>query len=147
MSDGSFSKEISYVFWWWVVRILLLNILMAGGGAFLVGLEIYSAIYHQRPPQIIEDASTYVGSVTTLLGVFITAASVYLPNLKPTRPSPEARYLVAWLVMLICIVAICYLFVHGSVPPNAIVGFAMVGLAGALFRMLPNPQRAAEPTM
>ena len=77
-------------------------------------------------------ASQYI----TLLGTLLTAASVYAaPNTR--QPDPFSRYFSAPLVIIAVVLAVVLSAVWlGILPQHVVNGFALLGISGALSRLL-----------
>ncbi|MEQ1708711.1 MAG: hypothetical protein ABL864_10325 [Terricaulis sp.] len=134
--------DIKYFFSWWVIRVFLFNIVLAGSGVALIAYEMSADLLQLRETKL-EAVASYVGPLLTLVGVALTAITIYFPTSIATKPSPES-YFTAPVVILGCLVAVGALYVYGDLPENILNGFSLLGLAGALFRLQPNPQRAAQ---
>ena len=140
-------KDFRYFLSWWVFRVLILNIVLGGTGIALIAFELFADRLQLRDTTvagIVSGGLTYLGSLLTLVGVAVTAASIYGPARRATEPAPESKF-TAFIVILACTIAAGFLIVRHSLPANIVNGFALLGLAGALFRLQPNPQRAASP--
>jgi hypothetical protein len=126
-----------------VVRVLLFNILLGGTAILIIIYELSADYAGIRAPQMDKIAS-FFGSLMTFVGTAATALSIYLYKVRPTAPSPEAYWTVP-IVLSGCVICIFFLVRQGHLPDNIVNGFALLGLAGGLMRIQPNPQRAANP--
>lgn len=135
-------RDFTYFVQWSLIRVLLLNILLGGVGILLIFYELSADYTGIRAPQL-DRVAAFFGSLLTFVGTAATALSIYLYKVKPTDPSPEA-YWVAPIVLLGCAICIFFLVRQGHLPDNIVNGFALLGLAGGLMRIQPNPQRAAS---
>ena len=82
----------------------------------------------------LEAIADWLAVVVTLVAVVITALSVRLP---PVQRPPEARskYVTMWIVLAIVAFAVGYMIVKNQLlPQHTTIGFAILGLAGNLFR-------------
>lgn len=124
--------------------------------AFLIGFNIIGAIgfllivygfFHQADPQryslgIIDETATPVSQGLTLVGVLVAVYSIYFP-VHTRRAHPGSRWVtVPFIVTPLLLFAFFVLFSSGRVPDLAINGFAIMGLTGAVFRLLPYTFRA-----
>ena len=73
----------------------------------------------------------------TIVATLIVSASVWFNNNK-NPPSPVSTYFTSWIVVLACLAALAYLLFH-DLPTTLVNGFAILGLSGSLFRILPLP--------
>lgn len=103
-------------------------------GAFFV---IYGAIGSWRSftftelEKIMIPASYYL----TLFGVILTCATVYMYKGNPHPPEKFSKYVSAPVVIATCFAAGWVYATKGSLPNLVINGLAMLGLAGAFFRI------------
>jgi len=88
---------------------------------------------------ILEKWVNPISSFLTIIATLITAASIYFYSDVVTHP-PErfSKYVSAPIVIVSSIIALVYLVRNGGdIPPVIVNGFALLGLAGALFRIQP----------
>lgn len=52
-----------------------------------------------------------------------------------TPPEKLSVFLWSPIILFMCVIAIIYFFKHGSLPANTVNGFALLAIAGALFRI------------
>jgi hypothetical protein len=71
----------------------------------------------------------------TLFGVVVTCSTVYMYKGNPHPPEQFSKYVSAPTVIIVCIVAGWIYATRGSLPTLVINGLAMLGLAGAFFRI------------
>jgi hypothetical protein len=103
-------------------------------GAALVIYSFVASISSPWPP--LEHVAPLVSSILTILGLLVTASSIYLPQMPYCAPWPLSRWVVAPLVIMSCVLAIALLIIQGRLSPVLINGFAMLGLSGGLLRIL-----------
>ncbi len=75
----------------------------------------------------------------TLVGAVLTAASIYFYAPQTHEPELFSKYVSAPLTIAAGIGTIAWLFVQGSLPPVIVNGFALLAIAGGLFRIQRNP--------
>ena len=80
-----------------------------------------------------------ISSLLTIVGVLITAASVYYPSETIHPPDPFSKLVSARVVIFSCVVAIVVWFLRWDLPTTIVNGFALLGLAGAFFRLQRKP--------
>jgi hypothetical protein len=111
-------------------------------GVILILYGVVSTVTQSTWPPLdhwIVPASAFL----TLLGVILTAASVYRQPTQLHPPATFSVYVSAPAVILGCTAAIGVLLWRGSLPPVIVNGFSMLGIAGALFRL---QRRPTDPT-
>jgi hypothetical protein len=120
---------------WWLFN--------QGLGWFGVGLIGYSlvAMITETKWQPVEQYAPLYSSLVTLAGVIVTATAVYIPRTVYHKPWKTNQLVVAPLVILFCSGAILFLIYYGSLPPVMVNGLAMLGLSGALQRLVPVDPR------
>ncbi len=117
---------------------LVFNIIGFAGAA----LVIYTAVaaYTQKAWEPIEWVALWMSTFLTLAGTLLVASSVYFYGaVIPTPPERVSRYYTAPVVIVSSVGAMVALVANGSLPQTLVNGFAMLGLAGGLFRMQPRP--------
>lgn len=107
-------------------------------GALFVVYGTYTSIYRIPWPPL-EAITLPASSFFTVAGAGFTAVSVYFHRLRPTPPEKKSQYVTAPIVIAAAFAAILLLFVQGALPPVMVNGFAMLAIAGALFRLQPRP--------
>ena len=105
------------------------------GGFFIVYGSISVATGQFWPP--LERIAIPLSSSLTLLGTITTAASVFFYRPTVTPPEPMS-FVVAPIVILASLFALAMVWWAG-LPTTVVNGFAIVGMAGALLRIQPNP--------
>ncbi len=80
----------------------------------------------------------FLSSLFTLVGTVLTAGTVYVWARQPHPPERFSLYISAPLVIAGAIVAIGFLFWRQHLPISVVNGFAMLAMAGALFRIQPH---------
>jgi len=109
-------------------------------GALFVVYGTYAAIWGPPWPPL-EKVALPTSSFFTVFGAGLTAVSVYLHGLKATVPENKSLYVTAPIVIAAALAAIIVLLVRGALPPVTVNGFAMLAIAGALFRLQPRPPK------
>ncbi len=71
----------------------------------------------------------------TLFGVILTCSTVYFYKGNPHPPEKFSKFFSAPIVILSCLIAGIFYAMNGSLPTLVINGLAMLGLAGAFFRI------------
>ena len=107
----------------------------AGGMFILYGII---AEMTKTPWEPLEKWMNFVSSLFTLIGTILTAGTVYIWSRQPHPPERFSRYVSAPIVIAGAIIAICFLFLRQSLPISVVNGFAMLAMAGALFRIQPH---------
>ena len=118
------------------IIILSLNIMGIVGAALVVYGVI--VLFTNTPWPPIEAIADWISSIVTLIATVIVALSVYLPpHHRP--PDKHSKLIISPLVVLAVIAVVVLTVVwQGWPPPQQLTnGFAILGLSGALFRMLP----------
>ena len=80
-----------------------------------------------------------VSTLLTLLGTILTATSVYFFSTSIHAPELFSRFISAPLTIAGGRATIGWLFWTGTVPAVMVNGFALLGIAGGLFRIQRNP--------
>jgi hypothetical protein len=107
-------------------------------GAALVAYSVIAGL--SNPWEPMETYAPVVSNFLTIVGVMVTAASVYgPPGYHP--PWKSSRWVVAPIIIGSCIITTYFLVAHGHLPPVLVNGFAMLGLSGGLQRMIPTNLR------
>jgi hypothetical protein len=127
---------------WYLFRLIIVTAFLGGGGAILIAYELLADRLGLRSPSL-DNLASFLGTTLTLVGVFITTGSIFIYSQNPTKPDPGS-FPVAIVVMGVCATALYVLFTGGKVPDNLVNGVAMLGLAGGLARIQPNPQKSAR---
>jgi hypothetical protein len=117
-------------------QLLILSINGLGGiGLLLIayGIALY---YTGEKYRFFESAAESISVVATLFGTGLTAASVWLPENK--RPPEEFSKRIAAPLVVSGTVFVLFIYLKGaaSIPVHVINGFAVIGLSGALFRLV-----------
>ncbi|HEU0098492.1 MAG TPA: hypothetical protein VFQ67_06920 [Allosphingosinicella sp.] len=133
MTDaGRLSPGILPAVWWLFTQIL---------GYLGAALVIYSVIAVLTTTwEPVEKYAPFISALLTIVGVMVTAASVYTPPAHYHPPWRANRLVVAPIIIGSCFAAIAVLFKLGELPAVMVNGFAMLGLSGGLQRLIPtNP--------
>lgn len=80
----------------------------------------------------------FFSSFLTILGAFVTATTVYIWSRQPHPPEKFSTYVSAPLVMAGAVTAMLALILRGTLPISVVNGFALLAIAGALFRIQPH---------
>ncbi len=84
---------------------------------------------------LLENAAEIISVVATLFGTAMTAASVWLTdNYRP--PDEFSKRISAPLVVLAVLFTLALYFQGVQIPVHVFNGFAVLGLSGALFRLV-----------
>ncbi len=84
----------------------------------------------------LEKIAEWIATITTLIAVFFTVVSIYFP-INVRKPDPLSLYFTAPIVIIAVFVAVVYtLYSRTVLPVHLVSGFAILGLSGALFRIL-----------
>jgi hypothetical protein len=75
----------------------------------------------------------------TMLCTVLTASSIYFYSPQTHVPELFSKYVSAPITTAAGLAAIAWLVVQGQLPPVVVNGFALLGLAGGLFRIQRNP--------
>ena len=107
---------------------------MAALGFFLIIYGFVSSKLNSKWPPL-EKIANWTSMMATLVAVFFTAISIYFPmNL---REPYEISYFTAAVVIIGVLCALIYSWKKRMILPiHVINGFAILGLTGALFRLL-----------
>jgi hypothetical protein len=81
-----------------------------------------------------------LSSFLTILGTLITTLSIYFYSPTIHKPEMFSRYISAPIVIVLCTIAIIFICSKGSLAGSIVNGFALLGLAGGLFRIQPRPE-------
>jgi uncharacterized membrane protein YdcZ (DUF606 family) len=133
MTEGLFSKLLADTF----------RKSVAGLGWLGVFFIVYSANAefngHQFP--FLEKWGPPLSICLTIVGTLLTAVSIYFykEHNMPHRPEAFSRFVAAPIVICCCMLALWFLATRGDLPVMLTNGFAMLGLAGALYRVQLNP--------
>lgn len=103
---------------------------------------IIYGLVSQGTGSIWEPMERWVGPASTLftlVGVALTAVSVYFYTPQNHPPELFSRCVAAPFTILGVVVTVGWLFRVGAVPPVVVNGFALLGIAGGLFRIQRNP--------
>jgi hypothetical protein len=135
MSERSESSEIAFLAAW-TFRIFLNFV-----GAFGIGLVGYEFVASWSGSRWfwLDSSAPYISTLLTLLGTIFTSASIYFYSEKMTPPEKMSKMVFAPIILFMCGVAIVYFLKNGSLPVNAVNGFSLLAIVGALFRIQPHP--------
>ena len=80
-----------------------------------------------------------LSALPTLVGTVLTAISAYYYSPQTHPPELFSKYVSAPLTIIAALATIVWLLMRGSLPPVLVNGFALMGIAGGLFRIQRNP--------
>jgi hypothetical protein len=123
---------------WALHALLILFHILGAVGILLIVYGLVSAITHEPWPPL-EHIASPISSTLTLIGTAATAASIYVFGVPIHPPAPFNKWFTAPLVIASAVAAIYFVWTS-PVPPIVINGFSALGLAGALFRIIPRPK-------
>jgi hypothetical protein len=118
-----------------VVVIKFINGLAYAGVAFIAYGSISAVTGEKWTP--IERYGTEIAAVLTVCGTILTAASIYVFGHVSRPPIWFSRWVSAPLVIGASIAALVAIGIYGGLPTLVVNGFALLAIAGALFRMHP----------
>jgi len=104
-------------------------------GALFIAYSVISMFARPYPP--FEKVAEFFSTFLTLIGVLVTAASIYAHQESTYPLWRSSQRVVAPFVIIGCVVACIYLAKRGSLPPVLVNGFALLGISGALQRITP----------
>lgn len=105
-------------------------------GIFLIAYSTGTYINKDYQWPFIEKYATQLGIFLTLFSVIIISFSIYFYSDKPMhKPRIFSRHVSAPITIILAISAIIFLFMHGTLPPNLVNGFALLALSGSWFRI------------
>ena len=106
------------------------------GAAFIFYGGVASLTQEQWAP--LERIAGPLSSALTIVGTAVTAGSIYFYSPNPTPPV-RTSYLGAAIVVAACLAALV-MMIWWELSAVIVNGFAIAGLAGALYRIQPNPK-------
>ena len=108
------------------------------GAAFIAYAVIAEQTKQPWPP--LERFTNTLSSSLTLIGTALTAASIYFYSPNSHKPEFVSRAVTAPVVLCACALGAVWLAMRGGLPLAAVNGFALLGIAGAIFRTQPRPE-------
>jgi hypothetical protein len=129
---------------WNGVRVFLFNIVIGGTGVLLIAYGLGEPLIATDINRVFERVAAYLAPIVTFGSVIVTAITVYFPAKAITNPDPGSKILVAPLIIVGCLLGLGSLFLFGYVSNHIVNGFALLGLAGGLFRIQTNRERGAD---
>jgi len=78
-------------------------------------------------------------SLLTVFATLIVAAAIYFPSTTIHPPDKFSHFVSAPIVIVSCIIAIMIWVFYGNLSTSVVNGFALLGLAGAFFRLQSKP--------
>lgn len=116
------------------IVIFLLNGMGAIGLA-LIADGTYTLITNQKLPGV-DYIAPWASLLLTLLGTMLTAISIYFP-INSRQADSHSKYVTAPVTVIMVILGLGYvIFTQKLLPDRIVNGFAILGLGGALFRLL-----------
>jgi hypothetical protein len=119
-----------------------LRYLFSGFGWLGAALIIYGVIAEVTGDKWspLEHIAEPLSSALTILGTVVVALSVYFFGTSAAA-APEAvlKFVLSPLIILLSFAALIALLLIGRLPIVVVNGFAILGLAGALLRIQPDP--------
>ena len=88
------------------------------------------------PP--LEKFMNVLSSLLTLVGTVLMAGTVYIWSRQPHPPEKFSLYVSAPIVIATAVIAIFFLLWKQQLPTSVVNGFALLAMAGALFRIQPH---------
>ena len=123
----------------WVLHALLIAFhILGAAGIFLILYGLVAATTGEPWPPL-EHIVAPVSSTLTLIGTIATAASIYVFGVPIHPPAAFSKWFAAPVVIASAAFAIYSVWIS-PVPEVVINGFSALGLAGALFRIIPRPK-------
>ena len=111
---------------------------LAWFGVFFIGYGAATQSGFLFEYEAVEQTAAWLSAALTLLGTALTAASVWFFSPNPPPPEEKSKNYVAPNVILACCICLGASW-WTEIPPVTVNGFAILGLAGCLFRLRPNP--------
>ena len=109
-------------------------------GLLFIAYGVVSTVTDQKW-QPVEQIAPQLSAALTIFATLLTAASVYHASMN-TPPERISKFATAPVVIAICTFALASLFWR-RLDPVIVNGFAMLGMAGAMMRIQPNPHYPA----
>ncbi len=92
----------------------------------------------KNPWPLLEQWMNFLSSLLTLFGTVLTAGTVYIWSRQPHPPERFSLYVSAPVVIAGAVAAIVFLLWKQQLPTAVVNGFALLAMAGALFRIQPH---------
>ena len=118
----------------WAAAIMLNGVGFCG--AFFVVYAVISMRTAETWPPI-EKYAPRISSFLAILGTLVVTVSAWFPS-NPNPASPISTHFTGLVVLVSCLLALFYLF-RRDLPTTLVNGMTILGLVGALFRILPLP--------
>ena len=136
-------KFLDSLFWFIngvLLRIVLFNIVLGGGGAALILLGLWIDIGQHSISPDVQETINRIATVVAFVGIIATAASIYIKG-NLADPVWYSRWIAGGVIAgcVACIVYMLWFSPNHHISDNILSGFTLIGLAGALFRLQPNP--------
>lgn len=109
---------------------------IAWSGVLLILFGVFNTFSNKLAQ--LEHYANWVSAALTLGGACLTASSIYLPQ-NPKPPEYFSKWVSAPITILTSIFCIGYLILYGNIDPHIVNGFALLAIAGGLFRIQGNP--------
>jgi hypothetical protein len=111
------------------------NFLGFAGVSFIVYGAVAAETHQTWQP--LERIANPLAAALTLVGTVLAAASIYVFSHITRPPARFSLWVSAPAVILAALVGLVILVLRGSLPTLVVNGFALLAIAGALFRMHP----------
>jgi hypothetical protein len=111
-------------------------------GVLIIAYGVIST-FTGEPWRPVERFIVPVSATLTLLLIILNLLTVYLGFERLNRASGIERYVAVPVMAVLCLACVVLVWVRGM-PTSVILGFAILGLAWALARVIP-PQSLQEP--
>ena len=121
----------------WSICLRKLFNLLGMLGMVLILYGAVSACSGQPWPWL-DDLAGPLSITLTLVGVLLVASSIYYGPVRYTPPVRFSRFVSGPLTIMGACIAVYFTWFH-ALPLFVCNGFALLGIAGALFRLQPNP--------
>ena len=118
------------ILWWLFIQSL------GYFGVLLIAFSVISMFAQPYPP--LEKVAEFLSTLLTLVGVLVTATSIYAHQESTYPLWRSSQRVVAPFVIVSCVVACFFLVKRRSLPPVLVNGFALLGISGALQRIAPT---------
>ena len=124
-----------------VVKLVMKQLIICSfNGMGFIGLALiadgtYTLITNNKLPGV-DYIAPWASLILTLLGTIFTAISIYFPS-NTRNSDSHSKYVTAPVTNIMVLLAFGYVVLNQKLLPDRIVnGFAILGLSGALFRLL-----------
>jgi hypothetical protein len=126
---------------WRELRIIAAGVLISAlgwmGAAFVVYGFVSAVTTEVWPP--LERVAVFMSSALTIAGTITTALSIYFFAPQQRRPENVSRFFTAPVVIACGMAALFVLIRDGHLSVVVVNGFALLAIAGGLYRIHPAP--------